>query len=105
MKGLLVGVLFAIQGVCISAHWNHYYSSSLPYSTICPLDLLSCSFVYLGFIILIGFILFAAKKYKYRERENITFCQRDVEEVYTHYLIQAPDTFDHSGENDINYMT
>ena len=31
--------------------------------------------------------------------------QRDVEEVYTRYLVQAPDTLDHSGENEINYMT
>ena len=70
-----------------------------------PLDLLSCCSVYLGFILLIGLLgfvsfIFAAKKYKYRERENILFCQMDVEEVYTHYLVQAPDTFDHSGELD-----
>ena len=57
---------------------------------------------------LLGFVLFifAAKKYKYRERDDILFRQRDAEEVYTRYLIQAPDILDDSDdlhENESDY--
>ena len=56
---------------------------------------------------LLGFALFtfAAKKYKYRERDDILFHQRDIEEVYTRYLIQVPDIIDDSDENESDYTT
>ena len=108
MKGLLVGVFFAIQGI----FQLNGITGILPVSLTqpWPLDLpsvLSCYSVYLSFILLMGLLgfvlfIFAAKKYKYRERDDILFHQRDVEEVYTRYLIQAPDT---SGETESDYTT
>ena len=47
----------------------------------------------------IGFVLFvfAANKYKYRERDDVLLRQDDIEEVYTRYLVQAADiTYDDS---------
>ena len=91
MKGLLVGVFFAIKGLL------QFLGSII----IIPLSLkqtwgasiISCGFIYFFFICvvgLIGFVLFlvAAKKYKYRKRDDVTFCQRDVEEVYDRYITQ-----------------
>ena len=56
---------------------------------------------------LLGFILFVvvAKNYKHRERDDINFYQRDVEEVFTRYLIQAADVAAGGGldENESNY--
>ena len=54
----------------------------------------NCGFFYLLFTCvmgLIGLILFsvAAKKYKYRERDEGMFSQQQVEEVYERYIIQA----------------
>ena len=108
MKGLLVGVFFAIQGIFQLIGITGILPVSLTQPW--PLDLpsvLSCCSVYLSFILLMGlfsFVLFifAAKKYKYRERDDILFHQRDVEEVYTRYLIQAPDTSD---ETESDYTT
>ena len=41
---------------------------------------------------LLGFVLFlmSAKRYNYRKRDDINFYHRDIEEVYTYYLLQAP---------------
>ena len=55
----------------------------------------NCGFVYLLFtcvVGLIGLILFsvAAKKYKYRRRDEGMFCQQDVEEIYDRCLSEAP---------------
>ena len=79
MKGLLVGVFFAIKGLL-------QFLGSI---VIIPLSLkqtwgasiISCGFIYFLFICVVGlfgFILFlvAAKKYKYRKRDDVTFCQR-----------------------------
>ena len=110
MKGLLVGVFFAIQGIFQLIGITAILPVSLtqPWPPALP-SVLSCCSVYLGFILLVGVLgfalfIFAAKKYKYRERDDILFHQRDVEEVYTRYLIQAPDTLDHSGENESDYI-
>ena len=56
----------------------------------------NCGFVYLLFtcvVGLIGLILFsvAAKKYKYRRRDEGIFCQYDVEEIYDRYLTGSVD--------------
>ena len=95
MKGLLVGVFYALQG----------FFQLLGYVTILPFSLtdswihkntpssISCGFIY--FLItciigLIGFIIFlvAAKIYKYRKRDDETFNQMKVEEIYIRYLTQ-----------------
>ena len=60
----------------------------------------NCGFIYLVLTSvtgLIGLILFslAAKRYKYRTRDEGIFHQHDVEEVYDHYIDQAA--------SDINY--
>ena len=101
MKGLLVGVYFAIRGI-------FQFISSV---VIIPISLkqfwvvrnlrlrnhpsiISCGFIYLlitCMIGLIGLILFslATRKYKYRQRDELTFYQRDIEEIYDRYLTQA----------------
>lgn len=109
MKGLLVGVLFAIRGlsqflnsIIITAFsLNHTWLSVLANSR--PLPIASCGFTYLfitSAVGLIGLILFsvAAKKYKYRARNEGLFRQQDVEEVYDRYITQAA-VSDQSDEN------
>ena len=98
MKGLLVGVSFAIQGFfqLLGIIVILPFSLTQPWPKTLP-SVISCGFVYFLFILstgLLGFVLFiiAAKKYKYRERDDINFCQRDIEEVYTRYLIQATES-------------
>ena len=96
MKGLLVGISFAIQGV------SHLigYLVTLPLSLTQPWvqkampSVVSCGFVYLLFttmVGLIGLVLFSmvAKKYKYRKRDDENFSQKEIEEVYIRYLTQA----------------
>ena len=106
MKGLLVGVFFAIQGICQLIGITAIFPVSLtqPWPLTLP-SVISCCSVYLGFILFMGLLgfalfLFAAKNYKYRERDDILFRQRDVEEVYTRYLVQAPDITDSNSESD-----
>ena len=112
MKGLLVGVCFAIQGIFQLTGIATILPVSLtqPWPLTLP-SVISCCSTYLGFILLtglLGFVLFifAATKYKYRERDDILFRQRDVEEVYTCYLIQPSDISEDSNENENeNYDT
>ena len=99
MKGLLIGVFFAIRGLfhflnsivillfSLKFPWASGEMSKHPPVT-------NCGFFYLLFTCvmgLIGLILFsvAAKKYKYRERDEGMFSQQQVEEVYERYIIQA----------------
>ena len=70
---------------------------------------ISCEFIYLLFtcvVGLIGLILFsiAAKKYKYRERDEVTFRQIDVEEIYDRYISQAQETTRERGEDTMKHM-
>ena len=92
MKGLLVGVFFAIKGLL--QFLGSIIIIPLSLKQIWGASIISCGFISFFFICvvgLIGFVLFlvAAKKYKYRERDDVTFCQRDVEEVYDRYITQA----------------
>ena len=79
----------------------HYHHSLFPQHLWASEEMLehppvtNCGFVYLLFtcvVGLIGLILFsvAAKKYKYRRRNEGMFCQQDVEEIYDCYLSEAP---------------
>ena len=96
MKGLLVGVSFAIRGfsqligylfifpLSLAHHWTGERGSSV----------VSCGFIYLlisSIIGLSGLVFFSviARKYKYRERDDENFSQKEVEEVYSRYLSQA----------------
>ena len=91
MKGLLVGVSFAIQGLFQLLG----ITAILPLSLTQPWSLppvVSRGSVYLLFTImlgLLGLLIVTAKKYKYRERDDINYYHRDLEDVYTRYLAQA----------------
>ena len=102
MKGFLVGIYFAIKGL-----FQFLGSITIiPVSLNPPLGIhsfdqlppfISCGFIYLFFIAvvgLIGIVLFfvAARKYKYRKRDEVMFRQRDVEEIYDRYLTQVATT-------------
>ena len=99
MKGLLVGVFFAIRGlfqflnsiIIIPFSLKHPWASG---KMIENPPVTNCGFAYLLFtcvVGLIGFVLFlvAAKKYKYRKRNEGLFCQQAVEEIYDRYITQA----------------
>ena len=107
MKGLLVGVFFAIKGLfqflgsIIIIPFSLKHSWGVGHMKEYP-SVISCGFIYLLFtcvVGLIGFVLFsvAARKYKYRERDEVNFYQRDIEEIYDRYLTQA------AAENESNY--
>ena len=111
MKGLLVGVFFAIQGVFQLIGITAILPISLtqPWPLTLP-SVISCCSVYLGFVLLIGLLgfilfIFAAKKYKYRERDDILFRQRDIEEVYSRYLVQVPNITTTDDDSDSDYTT
>ena len=110
MKGLLVGVFFAIRGlfhflnslVIIPLSLNQPWASK---EMIEHPPVTNCGFVYLvltSVIGLIGLILFslAAKRYKYRTRDEGMFRQYDVEEIYDRYIDQAmTDSYSHSNSS------
>jgi peptide/histidine transporter 3/4 len=96
MKGLLVGIFFALQGffqllgyiISLPFSITDSWTNSHPVPSI-----ISCGFIYFlatGIIGLIGFILFliVAKKYKYRRRDDNNFNQIKIEEVYVRYITQ-----------------
>ena len=98
MKGLLLGVFFAIRGLFqflnstviiplfLKQSWASKKMTEHPPVT-------NCGFVYLmltsitGLIGLILYIL-AAKWYKYRTRDEGMFCQYEVEEIFDRYITQ-----------------
>lgn len=101
MKGLLIGVFFAIRGlfhflnsivILGFSFKNPWASGDMSIHPRPPVT--NCGFVYLLFTCtmgLVGLILFVivAKKYKYRERDEGMFRQQHVEEIYERYIIQA----------------
>ena len=99
MKGLLVGVFFAIRGLFQFLNSIVIIPLSLkqPWADREMIDhppVTNCGFVYLALTSvtgLIGLILFllAAKRYKYRTRDEGIFRQHDVEEIYDRYMDQA----------------
>ena len=99
MKGLLIGVFFAIRGLFhfLNSIVILLFSFKNPWArgemSIHP-PVTNCGFFYLLFTCIMGLaglILFSitAKKYKYREREEGMFRQQHVEEVYERYVKQA----------------
>ena len=99
MKGLLVGVFFAIRGLFQFLNSIVVIPLSLkqPWASREMIEhppVTNCGFVYLlltSMSGLIGLILFsvAAKRYKYRTRDEGMFSQHDVEEIYDRYIDQA----------------
>ena len=98
MKGLLVGVFFAIRGlfqflnsiVIIPLSRNQPWASR---EMIEHPPVTNCRFIYLALMGVtgwIGLILFslAAKWYKYRIRDEGMFSQHDVEVVFDRYITQ-----------------
>ena len=98
MKGLTIGVFFAIRGlfqflnsiIIIPFSLKHPWASG---EMLENPPVTNCGFVYLLFtcvVGLIGLILFsvAAKKYKHRQRDEGMFRQHDVEEIYDRYLTE-----------------
>ena len=99
MKGLLVGVFFAIRGLFQFLNSIVIIPLSLkqPWASKEMIDhppVTNCGFVYLVLTSvtgLIGLILFslAAKKYKYRTRDEGMFRQQVVEDIYDRYITQT----------------
>jgi dipeptide/tripeptide permease len=99
MKGLLVGVFFAIRGLFQFLNSIVIIPLSLkqPWASREMIEhppVTNCGFVYLALTSvtgLIGLVLFslAAKRYKYRTRNEGMFRQHDVEEIYDRYIDQA----------------
>ena len=99
MKGLLVGVFFAIRSLFQFLNSIVIIPLSLkqPWASREVIEhppVTNCGFVYLvltSVTVLIGLILFslAAKRYKYRTRDERMFHQHDVEEIYDRYIDQA----------------
>ena len=95
MKGLLVGMFFAIKGLfqLLSAFLLLPFSLPDYWTTRHPKEV-NCGFGYLfivsGFA-LIGLIIFSAvaKNYKYRERDDPPYDQMAVEEVYARNINQT----------------
>ena len=98
MKGLLIGVFFAIRGLFQFLNSIIIIPLSLkqPWASREMIEhppVTNCGFVYLALTSvtgLIGLILFslAAKRYKYRTRDEGMFRQHDVEEIYDRYIDQ-----------------
>ena len=94
MKGLLVGMFFAIKGVfqLLSAFLLLPFSLPDYWTTEHPKKL-NCGFGYLFLVsglAFIGLVIFSivAKKYKYRERDDPPYDQMVVEEVYARNINQ-----------------
>ena len=87
---LLIGITLFLLGIILSL--RDAWSSNVLVNSRLPIT--DCGFTYLFLTSAVGFIgliLFsiAAKKYKYRTRNEGLFRQVDVEEVYDHYITQA----------------
>ena len=105
MKGLLVGVFFALQGFfqLIGFLITLPYSINNSWIDKAYPRAISCGFSYLlgmSVIGMIGFTMFivAAKRYKYRKREDENFNQMIVEEVYMRYINQNTERNSYNSE-------
>ena len=102
MKGLLIGVFFAIKGVfqvissvmlfpfSADSIWARGHMSEHP-------PVINCGFSYFFFtfvVALIGIVLFSivVKRYKYRERDDRPYDQSVVEEIFYRRTLTRPVT-------------
>ena len=98
MKGFLIGIFFAIRGLFqfLNSTVTFAFSFKQPWASGEILEhppVTNCGFTYFLFTTvtgLIGLLLFsiAAKKYKYRERDEGLFQQQVVEDIYERYITQ-----------------
>ena len=94
MKGVLVGLLFAVRGFfqLIEAVLLFPFSVKTIWNKVAiETPQISCEFSYYlvtSFIALVGLVLFAiaARKYQYRKREEELYSQSRVEEIYDRML-------------------
>ena len=108
MKGLLVGLLFAIKGLFQLSSAFLLLPFSLPHywGTIDP-NTVNCGFGYFVIIIVLAFtglvvFLGVVKRYQYRERDDPPFDQMAVEEVFTRTVNQ--NTYQvYSPENNVEF--
>ena len=105
MKGLIIGLLFAIIGVfrmigalalipfSLKDIWSTTSMVQNPPITNCGFGYLLFTFVFASF----GLVLFAlvAKRYTYRVRDNDPYNQSQVEEIVSRYL-ERPDSYSYS---------
>ena len=99
VKGFLIGVFFAIRGLfqLLNSIITVLFSLKRPWASGEMLEnppVTNCGFVYLLFtcvVGLIGLVLFsvAAKKYKYRQRDEGMFRQMDIEDIFEREIEQA----------------
>jgi hypothetical protein len=99
MKGFLIGLFFAIRGLfqLLNSIIIIPLSVKRPWASGEMLEnppVTNCGFVYLLFtcvVGLIGLILFsvAAKKYRYRRRDEGMFRQMDIEEIFEREIEQV----------------
>jgi peptide/histidine transporter 3/4 len=108
MKGLLVGMFFAIKGVfqLLSAFLLLPFSLPDYWSTRHPKKA-NCGFGYLSIVSGLAFIgltlfLVVAKKYKYRERDDPPYDQMIVEEVYARNINQTAGQTQAYGPDSVN---
>ena len=110
MKGLLIGVFFAIKGVfqLISSIILFPFSSDNIWVKGHMREhppVINCGFSYLLFtlvVALIGLALFSvvAKRYKYRERDDRPYDQSMVEEIFYRRNLMRPPTPDYDSIDD-----
>ena len=104
MKGLLVGVFFAIKGCSQLASAFIVF----PFSNEKTNKYLSCGsgyFLTTILIALLGLVLYsiAAKLYKYRQRGDPPYSQHIVEKVYQHYIANTTSGPKANGKEHIDY--
>ena len=110
MKGLLIGVFFAVKGAfqLISSIMLFPFSSDSIWAKGQMREhppVTNCGFSYLLFTIVIALIglvlfLFVAKRYKYRERDDRPYDQSMVEEIFYRRNLMRPPTPDYDSIDD-----
>ena len=94
MKGFLIGIFFAIRGLFQFINSLMTIPFSLKYIWVGGMKfaVTSCGFAYFLLTLVFGIIglvlvSLAAKKYRYRKRDEGMFRQQDVEDIYERYII------------------
>ena len=97
MKGLLIGVFFAIKGIfqLIGSLLFFLFLTNSVWVRKHVTAVTNCGFGYLLFTcvaVLIGLILFSvvARRYKYRERDDRPYDQSQIEEIFYRRTLMRP---------------